>query len=151
MVEVATFRSDGVYEDGRRPNEVSFGTAEADALRRDFTINGLFEHPGTGEVIDFVGGRDDLEARMLRAIGIAGERIEEDRLRMLRAVRFTARFSLEIDSSTSEAIVARADRLGGVSRERVGHELRRMLEHPTRARAAEPCASPAKSTVSSTT
>ena len=137
MVEVATFRSDGVYEDGRRPNEVSFGTAEADALRRDFTINGLFEHPGTGEVIDFVGGRDDLEARMLRAIGIAGERIEEDRLRMLRAVRFTARFSLEIDSSTSEAIVARADRLGGVSRERVGHELRRMLEHPTRARAAE--------------
>ena len=135
VIEVATFRSDGTYEDGRRPSEVSFGTAQADALRRDFTINGLFEHPETNVVIDFVGGRDDLEARVLRAIGVAEERIEEDRLRMLRAVRFTARFSLEIDPSTSEAIAARADRLGGVSRERVGHELRRMLGHPTRAMA----------------
>ena len=136
MIEVATFRSDGAYEDGRRPSEVSFGSAEADALRRDFTINGLFEHPGTGEVIDFVGGRDDLDAGVLRAIGVPEDRIEEDRLRMLRAVRFSARFSLEIDPSTREAIIARSDRLGGVSRERVGHELRRMLGHPTRAIAA---------------
>ncbi|MCP4833290.1 MAG: CCA tRNA nucleotidyltransferase [Phycisphaera sp.] len=132
-IEVATFRSDGAYEDGRRPSEVIFGSAEADANRRDFTINGLFEHPHTGEVIDFVGGRSDLDARILRAIGAAEERIDEDRLRMLRAVRFAARFSLEVDSSTGTAITARADQLGGVSRERVGHELRRMLGDDSRA------------------
>ena len=137
MIEVATFRSDGTYEDGRRPREVSFGSARADALRRDFTINGLFEHPDSGLVIDFVGGREDLDAGVLRAIGVAEERIEEDRLRMLRAVRFSARFSLEIAPSTGEAITVRADRLDGVSRERVGHELRRMLAHSTRAVAAE--------------
>lgn len=132
-VEVATFRSDGAYEDGRRPSEVIFGSAEADANRRDFTINGLFEHPRTREVIDFVGGRSDLEARILRAIGAAEERIDEDRLRMLRAVRFAARFSLEVDPATGAAIAARADQLGGVSRERVGHELRRMLGDDSRA------------------
>ena len=135
-IEVATFRSDGAYEDGRRPSEVTFGSAEADACRRDFTINGLFEHPGTGQVIDFVGGRSDLDARVLRAIGVAKDRIGEDRLRMLRAVRFAARFSLEIDSSTGSAIEACADRIGGVSRERVGHELRRMLGDDARGIAA---------------
>ena len=133
VIEVATFRSDGAYEDGRRPTEVSFGSAQADALRRDFTINGLFEHPETDVVIDFVGGRDDLEAGRLRAIGVAAERIEEDRLRMLRAVRFAARFGLRIDPDTREAIAARAARFEGVSRERVGHELRRMLGHSSRA------------------
>ena len=86
-IEVATFRSDGRYVDSRRPSEVSFGTAEADALRRDFTINGLFEHPTSGEVVDFVGGRSDL-GQVLR-VGDADGRIEEDRLRML-AVRFAA-------------------------------------------------------------
>ncbi|MEC8321903.1 MAG: CCA tRNA nucleotidyltransferase [Planctomycetota bacterium] len=135
-IEVATFRSDGRYVDGRRPSEVSFGTAEADALRRDFTINGLFEHPTSGEVVDFVGGRSDLEAKVLRAIGDADGRIEEDRLRMLRAVRFAARFELEVEEGTRQAIVARDGDLVGVSRERVGHELRRMLGDPTRAKAA---------------
>ena len=136
MIEVATFRADGSYHDGRRPTDVSFGDAEADARRRDFTINGLFEDPRTGEVIDFVDGRRDLEARLLRAIGEPEDRFEEDRLRMLRAVRFGARFGLEIDHRTLEAITRRADRLGAVSRERVGQELRRMLEHPSRAIAA---------------
>lgn len=137
VVEVATFRSDGAYQDGRRPIAVTFGSAEADALRRDFTINGLFEHPKTGEVIDFVGGCKDLEARVLRAIGAPEERIEEDRLRMLRAVRFASRFALEIDPATQAAIIDRADRLGGVSRERVGQELRRMLGDRSRVAAAE--------------
>ncbi len=136
MIEVATFRSDGAYHDGRRPVEVSFGSAEADARRRDFTINGLFEDPASGRIIDFVGGRDDLEARVLRAIGDPEERFEEDRLRMLRAVRFAARFGLTIDDGTAAAIAARAERLGAVSRERVGHELRRMLDHPSRCTAA---------------
>lgn len=136
MIEVATFRSDGAYHDGRRPSEVSFGSAEADARRRDFTINGLFEEPSTGRIIDFVGGRADLEARILRAIGEPEDRFEEDRLRMLRAVRFAARFELSIEPATFDAIRRRADRLGAVSRERVGHELRRMLGHPSRAIAA---------------
>lgn len=135
MIEVATFRSDGAYHDGRRPVEVSFGSAEADARRRDFTINGLFEDPRSGRIIDFVGGRDDLQARILRAIGDPEARFEEDRLRMLRAVRFAARFELAIDPGTAAAIASRADRLGAVSRERVGHELRRMLDHPGRATA----------------
>ncbi len=136
MIEVATFRSDGAYHDGRRPSEVSFGSAEADALRRDFTINGLFEDPTSGRIIDFVGGREDLDARVLRAIGEPEDRFEEDRLRMLRAVRFAARFELAIEPATFDAIRRRADRLGAVSRERVGHELRRMLGHPSRPIAA---------------
>ncbi len=136
MIEVATFRSDGAYHDGRRPVEVSFGSAEADAQRRDFTINGLFEDPVSGRIIDFVGGREDLQTRTLRAIGDPEARFEEDRLRMLRAIRFAARFELVIDAGTSAAIAARADRLGAVSRERVGHELRRMLDHSSRAVAA---------------
>lgn len=131
LVEVATFRSDGVYHDGRHPESVTFGTAEADAERRDFTINGLFERPETGEVIDHVGGLGDLERRVIRAIGDPDARFEEDRLRVLRAVRFAARFEFEIAPETREAIAARVDRLGGVSPERVGHELRRMLDHDT--------------------
>ena len=136
MLEVATFRSDFAYEDGRRPGRVSFGSAEADALRRDFTINGIFEHPVSGAVVDFVGGRDDLDQRRLRAIGEPEDRFEEDRLRMLRGIRFAARFDLAIDPATEAAITARADRLAGVSRERVGHELRRMLADPGRVIAA---------------
>ena len=86
--EVATFRSDGVYLDGRRPTEVHFSSAEEDAKRRDFTINGMFFDPEKNEVIDFVGGRADLEAKLIRAIGDPAQRFAEDRLRMLRAVRF---------------------------------------------------------------
>ncbi len=140
-VEVATFRIDGPYSDGRRPIGVQFATDKDDAQRRDFTINGLFEDPATGEIIDYVGGQADLRARTLRAIGDARERFSEDRLRTLRAVRFAARFGLAIEPRTHEAIRAFAQDLGAVSRERIGHEVRRMLAHPTRGAAANLCES----------
>ena len=105
VVEVATFRSDAEYVDGRRPTGVRFTTAEEDAQRRDFTINGLFLDPLEGDrVIDYVGGVEDLRSRHLRAIGEAGKRFAEDHLRLLRAVRFAARFGLEFDGGTAEAI-----------------------------------------------
>lgn len=134
-VEVATFRADGSYADGRRPDGVRFSDDREDALRRDFTINGLFEDPETGAVIDHVGGRADLDARILRAIGDPDARLAEDRLRALRAVRFAARFALAVDPATEAAVRRVAHDLRAVSRERVGHELRRMLAHPSRARA----------------
>ena len=135
-VEVATFRAEGGYEDGRRPSRVDFSDAEHDAKRRDFSINGLFEDPRTGEVIDFVDGRKDLERRILRAIEDPDRRMDEDRLRTLRAARFAARFALSVDPATERAVVRFAHDLKGVSRERVGAEVRRMMEHPTRATAA---------------
>ena len=135
--EVATFREDGPYHDGRRPSEVSYSTAERDALRRDFTINGLFEDPATGETIDFVRGRADIDARLVRAIGDPHARIREDRLRMLRAARFAARLGFEIERTTFDAILSHAGELASVSAERVGEELREMLAHPHRARAAD--------------
>lgn len=136
-VEVATFRADGSYADGRRPDGVRFTDDREDALRRDFTINGLFEDPETGEVIDHVGGRSDLAAGILRAIGDPDARMREDRLRALRAARFAARFGLHVDPATESAVRRYADDLGAVSRERIGNEVRRMLAHPSRARAVE--------------
>ncbi|MCP3904763.1 MAG: CCA tRNA nucleotidyltransferase [Planctomycetes bacterium] len=133
MIEVATFRSDGTYRDGRHPESVTFGDAEHDARRRDFTINGLFEDPVTNEIIDFVGGRRDLERKVIRAIGDPAERVREDRLRMLRAVRFAARFAFAIEPETAETIRESADDLQGVSRERIGHEIRMMLDDDNRA------------------
>ena len=135
--EIATFRTDGRYEDGRHPTDVRFAGAEEDARRRDFTINGLFERPESGEVVDFVGGREDLDARLLRAIGNPAARLAEDRLRALRAVRFAARFELSVDPATEAAILALGGELRGVSRERLGVELRRMFAERHRARAAE--------------
>lgn len=132
-IEVATFRSEGGYVDGRRPTEVRFTNAKEDAQRRDFTINGLFEDPSSGAVIDHVGGQDDIAARRLRAIGDPDARFREDRLRTLRAARFAARFSLAVDPATADAARRYAPDLAGVSRERVGQELRKMLAHPTRA------------------
>lgn len=131
-VEVATFRSDGAYIDGRRPESVVFSTAEQDASRRDFTINGMFLDPSDDRVIDFVGGRDDLDRRILRAIGDPSARFAEDKLRLLRAVRFAARFDLAIDPSTRSAIASMARQVTAVSAERVAQELRRMLVHPSR-------------------
>ena len=130
-VEVATFRSEWGYEDGRRPTSVHFTDAEHDALRRDFTINGLFEDPlavddGT-RVIDYVGGRADLEAGVVRAIGDPDERFAEDYLRMLRAVRFASRLGFTIDPETAGAIREHAVGLGRISRERIGQELMWML------------------------
>jgi poly(A) polymerase len=132
QVEVATFRTEGPYLDGRRPERVEFATAEQDALRRDFTINGLFLDPLTDEVFDYVGGRADLERRVLRAIGDPVERFREDKLRMLRGVRLAARFDYALDPHTATAIAAHADDILVVSQERIAQELKKMLEHPRR-------------------
>lgn len=131
--EVATFRADQDYADGRRPTGVRFTTAEEDAKRRDFTINGLFLDPLDGDkVIDFVGGSDDLKHRVLRAIGDPQQRFAEDYLRMLRAPRFAARFGLTIDPMTRQAIIDHAARLAQISPERINDELERMLTPITR-------------------
>jgi tRNA nucleotidyltransferase/poly(A) polymerase len=127
VVEVATFRSDGEYADGRRPDSVHFTTAEEDAQRRDFTINGLFFDPIENRIIDFVGGQADLDARVLRAIGDSRKRFSEDHLRMLRAVRFASRYDFHIEPETARAITEAAPKLKRISPERIGDELRRML------------------------
>jgi poly(A) polymerase len=134
-VQVATFRSDGTYTDGRRPDAVTFGTAEADAQRRDFTINGLFLDPVADRIYDFVGGRADLEAKLLRAIGDPAARFTEDKLRILRAVRLAARFDLAVDPATLAAGQRLAPEIVVVSAERIAEELRKMLAHPSRGKA----------------
>ncbi len=127
-VEVATFRSDLRYSDGRHPDEVRFSKdPREDVARRDFTINGMMLDPVTEEVLDFVGGRKDLESRIVRAIGDPEQRFAEDKLRMLRAVRFAARFNFAIDAGTQAAIQQLAHELHAVSRERVRDELTKML------------------------
>ncbi|MBN2577468.1 MAG: CCA tRNA nucleotidyltransferase [Pirellulales bacterium] len=137
MIEVATFRKDDVYSDGRHPDRVTFSSAEEDARRRDFTINGLFYDPLEARVIDFVGGQEDLEKRRIRAIGDPRERIAEDKLRMLRAVRFTAAFDFTLDSGTSAAIRELAPEIHAVSPERIAMEMRRILTEPGHIRAVE--------------
>ncbi len=157
-VEVATFRSDGPYSDKRRPDVVQFGGPEQDAKRRDFTVNALFldplgtsnqpsdgatqghagrEAPPQGEVIDLVGGVQDLKLKVIRAVGDPEARLGEDHLRALRAVRFAARLGFTIDPATAAAIRAHARDLMGISRERIGDEMRRMLAHASRAEALE--------------
>jgi poly(A) polymerase len=132
--EVATFRSDGAYLDGRRPVEVHFASAEEDAARRDFTINGMFFDPEAGEVIDFVNGRADLEARLIRAIGDPVQRFTEDRLRILRAVRFATVLGFEIDPATWDAVLAQASSIKEISAERIRDELVRIFMSPARVR-----------------
>jgi tRNA nucleotidyltransferase/poly(A) polymerase len=136
-VEVATFRRDGNYSDGRRPDSVEFSTPREDAQRRDFTINGLFYDPVQREVIDYVGGQADLDRRVVRAIGDPDARFDEDKLRMLRAVRFTANFDFTLDPATAAAIQRRPGDVRQVSAERITAELRRMLDHAHRRRAVE--------------
>jgi tRNA nucleotidyltransferase/poly(A) polymerase len=136
IIQVATFRTDGAYSDSRHPDAVTYSDAEHDAQRRDFTINGLFEDPLADRIIDFVGGQSDLQNRVVRAIGDPRARLFEDRLRMLRAVRFAARFGFTIEAETAEAIRQGATELAGVSRERIGLEVRRMLSDPNRTVAA---------------
>jgi len=127
-VEVATFRSDHAYVDGRRPVAVDFETdPRQDVLRRDFTINGLLMDAATGRVLDFVGGREDLSNRLIRAIGDPPRRFAEDHLRMLRAVRFAARFGFEIEPETFRAILAQHEKIRQISAERVRDELARIL------------------------
>ncbi len=134
-VEVATFRTEGPYLDGRRPEHVVFATPEEDAQRRDFTINGMFFNPLTEQVLDFVGGRQDLERRIVRAIGDPQARFREDKLRMLRAVRITARFDFDLEDQTASAVRDMAPEILVVSHERIAQELKKMLVHPRRARA----------------
>jgi poly(A) polymerase len=127
-VEVATFRSDLGYSDGRHPDEVRFSSdPREDVARRDFTINGMLLDPASGEVLDFVGGRKDLEAGIIRTIGDPERRFGEDKLRMLRAVRFAARFGYAIEPATFAAMQKLAPQIEVVSRERVRDELSRML------------------------
>jgi putative nucleotidyltransferase with HDIG domain len=138
VTEVATFRNDGAYSDGRRPDEVRFSTSsEEDVKRRDFTINGMMLDPADGSVLDWVGGRHDLHAGLIRAIGDPGERFTEDKLRMLRAVRFAARFAFALEPATARAIERLAPAVSQVSRERVRDELTRMLTEGQARRAFE--------------
>jgi tRNA nucleotidyltransferase/poly(A) polymerase len=133
-IEVATFRTDGSYKDGRRPESVTFATAEEDAQRRDFTVNGLFRDPVENRIIDYVNGQQDLDARILRAIGDASQRFAEDRLRLLRAVRFATVLGFEIEASTWTALCQHADAISTVSAERIRDELIKIFLHPNRVR-----------------
>jgi poly(A) polymerase len=137
-IEVATFRSDGAYSDGRHPDEVQFSKdARMDVQRRDFTTNGLLLDPDTREVLDYVGGREDLKQGIIRTIGQAHQRFAEDKLRMLRAVRFAARFGYSIDEQTFAAIRELAPQIHQVSRERVRDEILKMLTEGHARRAFE--------------
>ena len=127
-VEVATFRSDHGILDGRHPVEVRFSkTAEEDVQRRDFTINGLLFDPAKEEVLDFVGGQEDINRGVIRAIGVPADRFAEDRLRMLRAVRFAARFQFQIEEETFRAVQEQAGSIGQISVERIRDEMLKML------------------------
>lgn len=125
--EVASFRYDGPYLDGRRPSHVRYGSLQEDVLRRDFTINGMLYDPIENQVIDLVEGRLDLDRRRIRAIGTAAERFSEDRLRMLRAVRFAASLKFDIDESTFAAIRQMAATITAIAWERIGDEITRIL------------------------
>lgn len=127
QVEVATFRRDADYTDGRRPSSVSFTSSEEDAKRRDFTINGLFYDPLAKQVIDYVGGQTDLQKKVIRAIGNPHERFTEDKLRLLRGVRFAATLGFALEEQTALATQAMAHTLPVVSAERIAAEMRRML------------------------
>lgn len=137
QIEVATFRREGEYLDGRRPERVEYCTPEEDAHRRDFTINGMFYDPLAETVLDYVGGREDLARGVIRCIGNPLDRFHEDKLRMLRAVRFTARFGFTLDEATAAAIRDHASGLLIVSVERITQELRQMWAHPQRRRGVE--------------
>jgi len=126
--EVATFRSDGSYKDGRRPESVVYTTPEEDALRRDFTVNALFYDLHEGRVLDFVGGLKDLADQKIKAVGIPHERFQEDHLRLLRAVRFSAQLGFEIESETLSAVKALAQTVQTVSAERIHEEIYKLLK-----------------------
>jgi poly(A) polymerase len=133
-IQVATFRGDGAYLDGRHPESVVYTDAEGDARRRDFTVNGLFCDPLKDEILDFVGGRDDLKTGILRAIGNPSERFAEDKLRMLRAVRFATTLGFTIDPATWEAVKRHAPEIHAVSAERIRDEFCKILLSPNRLR-----------------
>lgn len=132
--QVATFRADGVYIDGRRPESVLFSTPERDAARRDFTVNGVFYDPLTDSYLDYVGGQDDLGRRVIRAIGAPVDRFQEDKLRLLRAVRLAATLDFQIDADTWSAVMALAPEIHTVSAERIRDELAKIFLSPARVR-----------------
>ncbi len=132
MIEIATFRTDGSYKDGRHPESVEFSTPEEDAKRRDFTINGLFENPTTGEIFDYVDGRQDIDAKIIRAIGDPNKRFTEDALRLLRAVRFAAYTGFNIEPTTEAALKENAHLLGKISPERIRDEFSKIITSPRR-------------------
>jgi putative nucleotidyltransferase with HDIG domain len=135
--EIATFRSDSGYSDGRRPDAVTFTNAEEDAKRRDFTINGLFYDPIEDKVFDFIDGQKDLDARLVRFIGDPNERINEDHLRILRAVRFKNQFDFQYHPETYKALEKHAKLANKVSAERIREELNRILLNPNTVKALE--------------
>ena len=137
QIEVATFRQDASYSDGRHPDMVSFSTASEDAQRRDFTINGLFYDPLQDQIIDYVDGVKDLHGGIIRAIGDAALRFNEDKLRMIRAIRFAALFDFSLDPATLAAIQEKATEICVVSAERIAVELRQILVHSSRVRGME--------------
>ena len=137
QIEVATFRQDAEYSDGRHPDTVTFSSAEEDAKRRDFTINGLFCDPLNNRVIDYVGGEHDLHAGCVRAIGDPKKRFHEDKLRLLRAVRFAATFNFHLDPETFDGIRENAGQIVVVSSERIAAEMRKILHLPSRRRGCE--------------
>ncbi len=130
--EIATFREDGEYSDGRRPDSVSYTDAQTDAGRRDFTVNGLFEDPISGEIVDHVGGQADLAAQTLRAIGDPAQRFAEDYLRLLRAVRFATKLGFEIEPTTWAAMQNEAANIASIAPERIREELDKIWQHPRR-------------------
>jgi poly(A) polymerase len=130
--EVATFRQDHAYRDGRRPEAVTFSDAEQDARRRDFTINALFQDPATDDILDYVGGQADLAARVLRCVGEPRERFQEDHLRLLRAIRFSEALGFVLHPDTRQALVACAPLITRVSAERIRDELSRILTESIR-------------------
>jgi poly(A) polymerase len=133
-IQVATFRGDGTYHDGRHPESVRYTDAEGDSRRRDFTVNGLFLDPIEERILDFVEGRRDLESRLLRAIGNPSERFAEDKLRLLRAVRFATTLGFEIDPDTWREILVWSPEIHAVSAERIREELVKILLSPNRLR-----------------
>jgi poly(A) polymerase len=137
QVQVATFRAEADYQDGRHPEQVSFGDARADALRRDFTVNGLFYDPVSRELHDWVGGEADLRARIIRTIGLPAERFAEDHLRLLRAVRLAAQLDFKIEPETLAAIQAHAASIRGISSERIRDELMKLFSPPYAGRGLE--------------
>lgn len=133
-VEVATFRTDLAYKDSRRPEGVEYGTLEQDAERRDFTVNALYYDPVEEKLVDLVQGRLDLRRRMLRTVGPAATRFQEDALRLMRAIRFAAHYELEVEDGTRKAFRVRAKNLDNISKERIGEELIKIFSGPNRGR-----------------
>ena len=130
--DVATFRNDGSYKDGRHPEEVTFSTPQDDTARRDFTVNGIFFDPISEKYIDFVEGKSDIDKKVIRAIGEPNLRFQEDHLRLLRAIRFAARFDYEIEAETWNSIKSNASGISKISKERIRDELTKILLNENR-------------------